>query len=142
MSKPRLMLLSEEDIELIHDSSLYLLENCGMIVPKNDVIDELKRYGVEVDHNERICKFPQTLVEEFVKKAPSRIVFGARNPKNKVTLEKGRTPPLFSPNIGATHVNDLETRERREGILFERRPGFAKRRGSNRFKKESSSCPV
>jgi len=87
-----------------------------MVVPRKEVLDVLQQHGSVVDFEKKICKFPRTLVEEFVKKSPSRIVLGARNRKNTLTLEKGASP-VFMPNIGAKYVNDLETRERREAVL-------------------------
>lgn len=116
MSRPRLVFLSEQQKHLIHNSSLHLIENCGMVVPDKDLLEILRQHGAQVDFDRDICRFPRTLVEESIKKCPPKIVLNARNPKNGVTLEKGGSP-RFAPNIGATYVNDLETRKRREGIL-------------------------
>jgi trimethylamine--corrinoid protein Co-methyltransferase len=88
-----------------------------MVVPNKKVLDLLGKHGAQIDYDKKNCKLPRTLVEEFVRKVPSTVVFGARSPKNRVVFEKGRTPPLFATNLGATYINDLETRERREGTL-------------------------
>jgi len=117
MSKPKVTLLSEEEIERIHYSSLNLLENCGMVIPLKNVLDEMKQYGADVDFDKKICKFPPALVEEFIKKSPNKIEFGARNPRNKKILEQGRSAPLIIPNLDATYTTDLETRDRRPGLL-------------------------
>jgi trimethylamine--corrinoid protein Co-methyltransferase len=88
-----------------------------MILPKKNALDIMKQHGAQVDYDRKICRFPRTLVEEFIKKSPTKFVFGARNSKNKLAFEKGKTHPLLMGNLGATYVTDLETRERRLGTL-------------------------
>ena len=115
MNHPKLALLSSEEIHQVHESSVYLLEKCGMAIPNKEVLEILDPHA-EVDFTTQICKFPRALVEEQIKKAPSEIRLEARNPKHTVKLTKGGDPRFF-PNLGAKHVNDLETRERRVARL-------------------------
>lgn len=116
MSRPRLELLSERQKDLIHSSSLHLIENCGIVIPDARLLRLLREHGAEIDFDTNICKLPRPLVEEFVKKSPMKIVLNARDSSKTVTVEKGGRPH-FAPNMGATYVNDLETRKRREATF-------------------------
>lgn len=70
-SQPRLRLLGEEDIKLIHEKALYILENTGIKFESKEALDILKEKGAVVDHDKRIAKISSQMVDDAVKLAPS-----------------------------------------------------------------------
>jgi trimethylamine--corrinoid protein Co-methyltransferase len=81
---PPIDLLSADEIESIHNTSLDVLEQIGMDFTLPEAQDLLRRAGAETD-GARI-RFPRGLVEEAIRSIPSRFVFHARNPENDIEL--------------------------------------------------------
>lgn len=70
-SQPRLRLLSEEDIKLIHEKALYILENTGVKFESKEALDILKEKGAVVDYDKNVAKIKPQMVDDAVKKAPT-----------------------------------------------------------------------
>jgi trimethylamine--corrinoid protein Co-methyltransferase len=61
-----LRVLSDEELDKLHDSALRLLENPGMKVENEDALKTLKAKGASVDFKKEVVHFPQELVEETI----------------------------------------------------------------------------
>ena len=70
--------LSADQIESIHDSSLKVLEEIGMDFLDEDALAILKAAGAEVAPGTQRVRFPRGLVLESVAKAPSEFTLHAR----------------------------------------------------------------
>ena len=104
-------ILSHDDVETIHKSSLNLLEDTGVKVYSDKALKILENSAATVDSDKRVAKFPSYLVEEALRKCPRTFRLCARNPKLDITLD-GRH--IYGTTDGAaTSVIDLETGERR-----------------------------
>lgn len=92
--------LSPEEIELIHDKSLYLLENNGEIVESDEMVEVCRKYGFRVD-GYRVC-FPRKKVEEALMTVPKNFKLRGRNGDEAWLFRDGETkigPPLGPMNI-------------------------------------------
>jgi trimethylamine--corrinoid protein Co-methyltransferase len=87
MPKQYLRFLSKEDLKKIHNASLAILEKTGILIDHHEARKMLQEAGARVDHERKIVKFPPQLVEKSIKKAPQRVIYGARDPKKDLVLE-------------------------------------------------------
>ena len=110
--RPEISFLSTEEQERMHKAALWLLENIGMQFPSSDAIDVLRKAGAKVEE-ESVVKIPKEMVAEAITKAPKcgEVILYGQEPKDDIQF--GKDPPVLCSMKSATHVLDLETRERR-----------------------------
>jgi len=105
-------ILSEQEVEKLHSASLHILNTIGLKVDSEKVRKVLEKAGAKVDHKTMVAHFPSNLVDETIKKAPQRVIYGARNPKYDLVLEPGGD--IYNrPLTGAEGYIDLETEKYR-----------------------------
>ena len=115
-AQPRLTLdpiklLSEDNIEAIHEASMRLLEELGMeVILNKEALDIFRRAGASVD-GERV-RIGRDIVEEALARAPSEFVLNARNPAHSVRF--GGNWIVFGPVGGPPNCSDMD-RGRRPG---------------------------
>ncbi|MBA7546587.1 Glycine betaine methyltransferase [subsurface metagenome] len=78
--KTLLQVLSEEEKNRIHESSLKVLANTGVRMDTAKGRQILKKAGAEVDAKTGMVRFPRALVEESLRLAPKEFTLGARRP--------------------------------------------------------------
>jgi trimethylamine--corrinoid protein Co-methyltransferase len=115
--KPRipfapLALLSDDEIEAIHRTSLRVLAEIGMDFALPEARELLRAAGATVS-GERV-RFDPALIEQLIASAPSRFTFHARNPAND--LEIGNTAIAFGTVASPPACSDAE-RGRRSGTI-------------------------
>jgi len=108
-------ILSQEEIEKIHKSSLWVLEEIGVRVDDDHFLTLFEQTGANVDKNERVVKLPPNMVEEFVAMAPEEILLAGRDPENDLLLGGQRV--YLGTGGAAIHILDLETRKLRDPVL-------------------------
>jgi trimethylamine--corrinoid protein Co-methyltransferase len=108
-------LLTQDQIEKIHSSSLKILEQAGVQINENDFLQFLARKGLNVDYNEKRVKMPPSLIEESIKKAPKTVTLYAREPKHSISLEEGKI--YAHPVGGAANVIDIDSGKTRPATL-------------------------
>jgi len=106
---PKLEFLSKDEIYEIHLASLNLLEHTGVRVHQDKALKLLDDAGAEVDPKTKVVKFPQYLVKEFIKKAPSEVFMTGRTPKHD--LRPGGRRTYFGPG-SALEVTELRKKSR------------------------------
>jgi len=89
MAKPKIEVLSKEEIKEIHVRSLSILSRVGVKVDHDGALKLLKDIGAEVDFNKKIAKIPEHIVKEAIAKAPSTIRLYYRNGKKYLELKPG-----------------------------------------------------
>ena len=109
-------ILSEQEVQKLHSASLGILNSIGLKVESEKVRKMLEEAGAKVDHETMMVRFSPDLADESIKKAPQRIVYGARNPKYDLVLEPGGAT-YCRPLIGAEGYMDLETGKYRHAQL-------------------------
>lgn len=106
--------LSTDQVEHIHQSSLMLLANSGMRVLAPAARQMLARAGCVVD--DTLVRFDPDFVEAAVSQVPSEFTLRARNPAHDLTI--GGNHVVFTSVGGPAFVNDVE-RGRRPGTHAE-----------------------
>ena len=107
--RPRLSVLSEAQIEQIHQATLELLERTGIQVTHPRALALFHGAGAHVD-GKRV-RIPAWLVEDAIRKAPSRVVLANRRGERKVFLEGDKY--WFVPSLDCMEYLDPLTDERR-----------------------------
>jgi trimethylamine--corrinoid protein Co-methyltransferase len=107
-----LEVLSEDQVEAIHEASLRILAEVGVEVLGDRAVERLAGAGADVDRETRRVRLDPGLVEERIATAPAEFTLRARNPERDVTL--GGRHLVISSVGGPAFVTDLE-RGRRAG---------------------------
>ena len=89
--------LSEEQVRQVHDASLAILRETGLICYNKRAADIFRERGAEVSglsNNHWLIKIPTSLVNEALDSAPSTVTLGARNPDNALVMN-GEEPRVY-----------------------------------------------
>jgi trimethylamine--corrinoid protein Co-methyltransferase len=111
----KLSMFTEDDIQRIHEATLYVLEKVGMRVYLDEALDIYVEGGCEVDRETQTVKFPQYLVEQCVAQAPANVLFAGRTPEYDY-IAGGRNVG-FTPFGVGIKVEDLKTGKLRDATL-------------------------
>lgn len=102
-------LLTSEWVEKVHDTSLEILEEVGLLVHNVKARNRFARYGCLVDHEIQLVRIPQGIVEHFIQTFPAQFTFHGRDPMFDVTIPNdgpvfttaSSVPDLIDPDTGA-----------------------------------------
>ena len=109
---PPTRVLSEEQVEVIHEASLRVLRDIGMKVLGPDARALYARAGASVDDDAEMVRFDPAMVESYMALAPPSYTIKARNPEKSLTF--GGNVINFGLVGGPSFVSDLD-RGRRAG---------------------------
>jgi trimethylamine--corrinoid protein Co-methyltransferase len=109
-----LALLSADQVEAIHEASMYILENLGIEVMSSRALDLLRSGGASVDYSSKSVRLDRDLVGETLAGVPAGFSLRTRNPEREVYL--GGDVINFTLVAGPPNVHDME-RGRRSGNL-------------------------
>jgi len=126
MKTSDLKILSDDEISRIQQHTLELLENTGIIVELKKMRNLLSDHGCAVDDVSKIVKFPASMVERFVKKAPREFTLcgadadkqWAISPETRVWSGLGTPFRMLDPKTGARKDATLEDL-RKHLIIFD-----------------------
>ncbi len=105
-------LLSSEEVIQVHEASLEILENVGMLVRNEKAREIFAAHGCMVDTESFITRIPRSIVEEYRKLFVSTFTFTGRDPSFDRTLP--RDSPVIVTGSSAPNIIDPETgKERR-----------------------------
>ncbi|MGD0422678.1 MAG: trimethylamine methyltransferase family protein [Candidatus Bathyarchaeia archaeon] len=82
--------LTNSEIKSIHTASLEVLEQVGLQVQSERIMDVFKSGGAEVDAAKSRVRIPEHIVKDSLKKAPSKIVLSGRTEENDLSLGDNR----------------------------------------------------
>lgn len=105
-------LLSEDQLEQIHQTSLRILEELGIEVMSPRALSLFKAAGADVDFKTMNVRLDRSLVEKCLLAAPSTFTLTSRNPAKQLTL--GGSHINFGLVAGPPNVHD-NIRGRRAG---------------------------
>jgi trimethylamine--corrinoid protein Co-methyltransferase len=91
MEPETLKVLSDAEIEQIHRASLEVLERTGVMVQSGKLADALKHAGAEQGKKGGNIRFPASLVEKLLCKAPETLKLFSRNGKDPLEIGRGVT---------------------------------------------------
>ncbi|MBI5840159.1 MAG: trimethylamine methyltransferase family protein [Chloroflexi bacterium] len=106
-------LLTQEQVERVHEASLEILENVGLLVRFEKARDLFARHGCKVDLETQIVKFPRAVVEKYRRMMPPTFTFYGRDPKFDRTIPKDS--PVIVTGSSAPNVLDPVTGQERRG---------------------------
>jgi trimethylamine--corrinoid protein Co-methyltransferase len=104
-------LLTSAEIVRIHEASLEILEQVGLLVHSDKARNCLLRHGCSVDSGTLRVRFPRKTVEDFRKAFPPSFTFHGRDSRyDRVIPKEG---PLIVTGSSAPDIVDPETGEER-----------------------------
>ena len=106
--KPKLQVINDDQIAHIHNATLEVLERTGVKMTHPRGLELLDGAGAKVE-GDRV-RMPAWLVEDAIRKAPSRVVLGKRKGERSVFLEEDKS--WFGPSLDCIDYLDPVTDER------------------------------
>ena len=103
-------LLTQEQVERIHDASLEILEEVGLKVRYEPARELFQKHGCSVD-GERV-KFPRAVVEKYRKMVPPSFTFHGRDPKFDKTIPQD-SPVIVTASSAPDIIDPVTGKERR-----------------------------
>ncbi len=103
-------LLTQEQVQRIHDAALEILEEVGLRVRYEPAREIFKQHGCSVD-GERV-KFPREVVEKYRKMIPPSFTFYARDPKFDKTIPRD-SPIIVTASSAPDIIDPVTGQERR-----------------------------
>jgi len=85
--------MTREQVELVHRTSLELLEKPGVLVYSQEAVALLSDAGARVtqtregEYDAWWVSIPSSLVQKALESVPSKVVLGARNPENQIVMD-------------------------------------------------------
>jgi trimethylamine--corrinoid protein Co-methyltransferase len=107
-------LLTPEQVERVHATSLEILEDVGLKVRHGPARDLFREHGCKVDSETNIVKFPRAVVEKYQKVLPPKFTFGARDPKYDRTIPDDS--PVIVTGSSAPDILDPVTGKERRSV--------------------------
>src|SRR5258706_1418686 len=103
-------LLTQEQVERIHEASLEILEEVGLKVRFEPAREIFAKHGCSVD-GERV-KLPRNVVEKYRKLAPPSFTFHGRDPKFDKTIPQD-SPVIVTASSAPDIIDPVTGKERR-----------------------------
>ncbi len=113
MRELSLVVLSEREIEEIHEGTLEVLESTGVKVLSEEGREILRKGGAKIEGD--IVFIPPSLVEQSLKSTPSEVIIKNRDGEEAMSL--GGRNTYFGTGSDCPFTRDLETGERRPTLL-------------------------
>jgi trimethylamine--corrinoid protein Co-methyltransferase len=106
----KLKIVSTEHLERIHESTIQILGQTGVMFHSDEAVEIFKKNGARVD--DRVVFISRTLLEQALESAPERFCWYARNEAQTVRIgpEQSRTHVLL--DHGPIFIQDIETGRR------------------------------
>jgi trimethylamine--corrinoid protein Co-methyltransferase len=112
----RVEVLTSEEIQVIHRSSLRILERVGVRVPHEDCLARCARAGAKVDESSGVVRLPAGLMEEVLQRFRGQ---------PEADLPDRKVAPLTGVISTQVYLVDYATQTRRLGSLDDVRKGIA-----------------
>ena len=100
-------LLTPRQVEQVHEASLEILKNVGMLVRNAEARSIFAKHGCLVDTETQIVKFPRAIVEHFRQAIPPTFTFHGRDPQYDRTIPGDG--PLMVTGSSAPNILDPQT---------------------------------
>jgi trimethylamine--corrinoid protein Co-methyltransferase len=105
--------LTDGQVKQIHEASLAILARIGVQVEEPEALQLFKESGAVVEDSR--VRLSQSLVEDALDKAPSRVRLAGRDPENDLILEDARVH--IGTGGSVVQVLDLETGKIRKSLV-------------------------
>ena len=123
--------LANEDIQYVHQSSLEILEEVGLLVRNKKARKRFADHGAMVDHETEMVRLPAAIVEKYRAMVPATITLRGRDPSFDVTFPRklpviataSSAPDIVDPVTGITRRSRSDDIARIAHLVNEL-PGF------------------
>ena len=88
--------LTQLEVERIHEHSLDLLENVGIDYKTPRALQILESFGCPVDYEKTWASLPRDVVEWALQQTPRVVTLAARDPERNVDLDGRRPESAFA----------------------------------------------
>ena len=112
--RPKLQVINAQQITQIHSATMEVLEKTGVQIKQPEALEVLSGAGARVNGSR--VRFPSWIVEDAIRKAPSRLVLGKQTGERTIFLEDDNS--FFGPSLDCldyqnphTHVRERFTSE-------------------------------
>jgi trimethylamine--corrinoid protein Co-methyltransferase len=120
---PHYNVLSDSEINMIHEGALAVLENTGLVINHPFALERLADAGANVAFNEKRVRIPRDLVGTCLEKAPNKFVCGGQTPGFDFTMDFESTK--IRTGGGSIYVMDWEKGEQRP-LTYQDNADFAR----------------
>lgn len=108
----RYQVVSQNEIEKLHETSLKIMDEVGIVIPYEPALEILKKGGAKIDG--QTVHYPREMVERALQAVPSSFTLYSRNPDRNVEITT-RNSVFAGPNC-PPFVHDLDN-GRRDGTI-------------------------
>ncbi len=115
---PVVDLISADEVEALHQTSLRILEEVGLNIHHAEGFELFRRAGALTDESTRRVRIGRDIVEAALATAPATVTLGTRNPARSIVV--GGDHLCFATVLGPPYCSDL-VRGRRPGTLADYR---------------------
>lgn len=115
--KTKLSVLSETEIDVIHSSSIEILERVGSLVRSPRVVKLLVDAGAIIDSDRKTVKLPSSVVEECLLRHLSSFTLHGRLKENDLLIDSDRTYAHSSG--GCLNILEANTGRVRAGMIHD-----------------------
>lgn len=119
MARISVKILSEREIQSIHDDALLILRDTGIMVHHDGALELLARAGARVNKDGRIARLPEKLVMGSIEQAGKKYILHGRNPQRTARFGYGDLVLMSSP--GQYSWIDTDSGERRAATIRDAR---------------------
>jgi trimethylamine---corrinoid protein Co-methyltransferase len=119
MPEPKLRLLSSHEIQMIHDASLQILCDTGVLVKHKAILQKLAEAGANVDEANQLARFSEEMVMGAIGSAGKQFILYGRDANRVARFGYGDGNMISSP--GQYSWFDHHTRTRRKPMLADAR---------------------
>ncbi len=106
-------LLNQDEVKQVHNASLEILQNLGLLVHNENARKIFEKHGCNVNAEDGVVRFPQQVIEEYRKSFVPTFTFKGRNPEFDRTIPQ--EGPVIVTASSAPNVIDPDTGEERRG---------------------------
>ncbi len=99
--------LKPDEIQYVHDASLEILEETGLLVRNEKARNRFAEHGAKVDHETEMVRIPAPIVEKYRAMIPPTITLRGRDPAFDVTFP--RSLPVIATASSAPDIVDPVT---------------------------------
>ena len=99
-------LVDSDTLTRIHESTLDILANTGIVFQSDECLDIFREHGAAVDG--RIAYLPEKMVNDAIESAPSDFKWEARNTDHTITLGARQEGIHVSHNNGPIYIQDMD----------------------------------
>ena len=106
LASKNLEVLSKNDLSRVHDASIRILQETGIIFHSEEVRDIFKSHGARVEG--KIVYIPEKMVESALETCPSTFKHWARNESHSMLIGMKQKKLAVSTQNGPVYVEDID----------------------------------